>query len=170
MRLSAKEVKGKLQNERNCIVYVYLRGANFAYDTELESGCIGKLVSLDLQDTQRCSIIVKQKRIVSKVKIANIELVQSFEDVTSVEALVLNTVIEHDGELWNHVNLSSTLKDDCGFDSLDLSELIMKLEKKLGIIISDYVEAKYFESPNVTIGGIAQYLYEEMCCELKKTE
>ena len=71
-------------------------------------------------------------------------------------------IIEHDnnrlGIEYSDIHLDSTLTDDLGFDSLDVTELCVSIERKLDIYIKDS------EVENVMmkldIEGLMNFLYE----------
>ncbi len=47
---------------------------------------------------------------------------------------IINTILENkDKELLQNLNESISLRDDLGFDSLDLAELTVKIESEFGI-------------------------------------
>jgi acyl carrier protein len=49
---------------------------------------------------------------------------------------IINTVLDNRGKLQlDSINVSSTLRDDCGLDSLDLAELTVRIEAEYDVDI-----------------------------------
>jgi acyl carrier protein len=87
----------------------------------------------------------------------NIELkiIINLEDIMILERIKEILVEELDVEEGN-ITLESKIKDDLGADSLDLFELISKIEDELDVTIEEEDYAKL-----VTVGNIVDYISEK---------
>ncbi len=175
MRLTIKAVKEKLQNEKDCVVFVYFDGDNFVYDTELKSDCIGKISGL--QTGKNIVSQVEQKglpdisnHIRADIRIKDITRVKKFMVFSDVENVVrralLNTKVSiSDDMLASSVNI----EDGLGFHSLDNVWFMEELETEMGISIPAWAIGTYFYGPKATIENICQYLHQEVTKVLGKT-
>jgi len=77
------------------------------------------------------------------------------EDVMILEKVKEILVEELDVEEEN-IKLESKIKDDLGADSLDLFELISKIEDELDVVIEEEDYSKL-----VTVGNIVDYITEK---------
>jgi len=176
MKLNASAVKEKLQNEKDCVVFVYFDGDNFVYDTELKSDCIGKISGL--QTGKNIVSQVEQKglpdisnNIRADIRIRDITRVKEFMAFSDVENVVrralLNTKVSiSDDMLASSVNIT----DDLGFHSLDNIWFMQELETEMGISIPVWAIGTYFDGPKATIGNICQYLHQQVTKALGRTE
>ncbi|MCE3046511.1 acyl carrier protein [Helicobacter kayseriensis] len=73
----------------------------------------------------------------------------TFDDVKAI-------VVEQLGVSADEVKLESKFVDDLNADSLDVVELVMALEEKLGIEIPDEVAEKM-----TTVGDVVTYIEEK---------
>lgn len=73
----------------------------------------------------------------------------TFDDVKAI-------VVEQLGVTAEEVKLESKFVDDLNADSLDVVELVMALEEKLGIEIPDEVAEKM-----TTVGDVVAYIEEK---------
>lgn len=73
----------------------------------------------------------------------------TFDDVKAI-------VVEQLGANADEIKLESKFVDDLNADSLDVVELIMALEEKLGIEIPDEVAEKM-----TTVGDVVSYIEEK---------
>ncbi|WP_027327401.1 acyl carrier protein [Helicobacter pametensis] len=73
----------------------------------------------------------------------------TFDDVKAI-------VVEQLGVSADEVKLESKFVDDLNADSLDVVELVMALEEKLGIEIPDEVAEKM-----ATVGDVVAYIEEK---------
>lgn len=58
-------------------------------------------------------------------------------DQDQIFKIIKDMIVEHLGVAEGQVSMSATFVDDLGADSLDIVELIMALEEKFGMEISD---------------------------------
>ena len=176
MKLNVTTVKEKLQNEKDCVVFVYFDGDNFVYDTELKSDCIGKISGL--QTGKNIVSQVEQKglpdisnNIRADIRINDITRVKKFMVFSDVENVVrralLNTKVSiSEGMFAPSVNIT----DDLDFHSLEYTFFMDELETEMGISIPVWASNTYFSGPKATIGNICQYLHQQVTKALKKAE
>ena len=168
MEICAKDVKEKLQNEKNCEFYVYLQGEKFVYDTELKNRCIGKISSL--QADKEILPQVKQKDLhdISINDITRVEKFKEYKDIKEVVREVLFDVAP--GQKDDILSSSANIIYDIGLDSLDVNDTVMIIQKEMGISIPPFAIETYFKGDNATIGNICQYLHQQVTQALQKAE
>ena len=169
MKINASAVKEKLQNERDCVIYLYLSGGNFVYDTELRDGCIGKLSSLSLNEKHKKVNEVSKLSETSRIKITDYIRAGSYKNYDVIMKAVIEAVIEHNEDLQGQVVASSLLRDDLGLDSLDVADLILLLQKEMGVSIPDYAVER-FDNYGVKIEDVCNYLHLQINQALEKAE
>lgn len=89
------------------------------------------------------------------IKTIDIKTSKFMEEIMILEKVKAILVEELDVEEEN-INLDSKIKDDLGADSLDLFELISKIEDELDITIDEEDYGKL-----VTVGDIVNYITDK---------
>lgn len=167
MKLNAGVVKEKLQNEKNCVIYVYLSGGNFAYDTELKEGCIGKISGLKMEEKRKSTNFrVEAKRVSvshdakNDVRITNGTLAVAYLDYEKIQKTVVELICKQMGCEKGTVLPQSSLVNDIGCDSLDTVDLLMDIEKRMGISIYDVADTHFFDRPETTVEDVCQGIHQ----------
>jgi acyl carrier protein len=92
------------------------------------------------------------KNIIQGIYIKTLKIMEEIMILEKVKAILVE---ELDVEEEN-INLDSKIKDDLGADSLDLFELISKIEDELDITIDEEDYSKL-----VTVGDIVNYITDK---------
>ena len=167
MKLNAKAVKEKLQNEKHCVMYVYLSGGNFAYDTELKEGCIGKISSLSVEEKP----FPLNVQTVPEISIADMNKAINFSEYDVVKKMVVYALLDLNDDMDEEmIAPSAILKDDLRMDYLDIADLVYRLEREMGISISSIAIDVHFDRSNITVAYICQYLHQQITKALEKAE
>ena len=160
MKLNASAVKEKLQTEKDCVVYVYLNGGNFAYDTELKVGCIAKISSLQMNEKRSKINIHSETKlftIVDRERVSAYTNYQVIQDAV-IEIICINLLEKHERKY--DILPSDTLQCDIPLDSLDRIEVFMSIEKRMGISISDAAIERYFDRPETTVEDVCRCVHQ----------
>ena len=167
MKLNASVVKEKLQNGKNCVIYLYLSGGNFVYDTELKEGCIGKISGLKMgekrKSTNSCSELKPvsvSHNVKNAVRIADETLAVAYLDYEKIQETVVELICEQIDCEESEVLPQSSLVNDIGYDSLDTVDLLANVEKRMGISISNTADWRYFDRPETTVEDACRCIHQ----------